>query len=75
MTSERDLLDLLERNRASTREIAASLMRASTPGHTPDPDDGPDQPDALTATVASYLRRKDNKGRAHFGLLPNQEEE
>jgi hypothetical protein len=34
-----------------------------------------DEPDALSATVARYLKRKDNEGRAHMGLLPNQEEE
>ena len=60
----------------STRAIAASLMQASTAGPTPDPDDEePDQRDNLTVTVAARLRRKDNRGRAHFGLLPNQEEE
>lgn len=41
-----------------------------------DQPEEPDQPgDTMTAAVNRRLRRKDNKGRAHFGLLPNQEEE
>jgi len=38
--------------------------------------DQPDQPDdPMAAAVTARLRRKDNIGRAHFGLLPNQTKE
>ena len=58
----------------STRAIAASLMQS---GPTPNPGEpiAPEPPDALAAAVTARLRRKDNKGRAHFGLLPDQEQE
>ena len=61
----------------STRALAAALMQTPTAGPTPEPDSEqePVVPDALAAAVAARLRRKDNKGRAHLGLLPNQEEE
>ena len=58
----------------STRALAAALMQTPTAGPTPDPDDSK-EPDALAAAVAAQLKRKDNRGRAHLGLLPNQEEE
>ena len=66
-----------QRDPRSTREIAASLMRASTAGHTPDPDDDKelDQPDSLTVTVAERLRRKDNAGASNLGVLPRQSKE
>ena len=58
----------------STRAIAASLMQGSTAAPTPEPI-APEPPDALAAAVTARLRRKDNIGRAHFGLLPNQTKE
>lgn len=63
-----------QRDPRSTREIAASLMRASTPGPTPDPDDDKelDQPDNLTAAAEERLRRHDNAGASNLGLLPRQ---
>ena len=64
-----------QRDPRSTRAIAASLMQASTPGHTPDADEEPDPPDALTVTVAARLRGKDNAGASNLGLLPNQTKE
>ena len=62
-----------QRDPRSTREIAASLMQASTP----DSDDpiAPEPPDALAAAVRARLRRSDNKGASNLGRLPNQSKE
>ena len=62
-----------QRDPRSAREIAASLMQASTP----DSDDpiAPEPPDALAAAVRARLRRSDNKGASNLGRLPNQSKE